>query len=322
MIIDIHPTSVYFPHFCCTFDQVMENTILTINSVSKFYTGKTALSKVSLSIPKGCIYGLLGPNGAGKTSLIRIINQIIQADEGQVLFYNEALQAKHIRHIGYLPEERGLYKKIKVFDQLVYFARLRGMSQKEASDKATYWLKKMKLYDVRTKKIEELSKGMQQKIQFIVAVINEPELLILDEPFSGFDPVNAELLTEIILELKQKGTTIIFSTHRMESVEKLCDYMALIHLSEKILDGKVSDIKQTFRTNTFELTAQNKMVFDHPQITVIKEDISDSGSPTYTLKLDGISHNDTIKYAMQQGELIAFNQFMPSIHDIFIQLVS
>lgn len=309
-------------HFCSTFTQVMENTILTINGVSKFYTGKTALNKVSLSIPKGCIYGLLGPNGAGKTSLIRIINQITQADEGSVLFYDQPLQARHIRHIGYLPEERGLYKKLKVFDQLVYFARLRGMSQKEASEKASFWLKKMKLYDVRTKKIEELSKGMQQKIQFIVAVINEPELLILDEPFSGFDPVNAELLTEIILELKQQGTTIIFSTHRMESVEKLCDYMALIHLSEKILDGKVSDIKQTFRTNTFEITSQNKLVFDHPQISLIKDEMTDSGFPKYTLKLNGISHNDTLQYAMKQSELIAFQQFMPSIHDIFIQLVS
>ncbi len=309
-------------HFCFTFTQVMENTILTINGVSKFYTGKTALNKVSLSIPKGCIYGLLGPNGAGKTSLIRIINQITQADEGSVLFYDQPLQARHIRNIGYLPEERGLYKKLKVFDQLVYFARLRGMSQKEASEKASFWLKKMKLYDVRTKKIEELSKGMQQKIQFIVAVINEPELLILDEPFSGFDPVNAELLTEIILELKQQGTTIIFSTHRMESVEKLCDYMALIHLSEKILDGKVSDIKQTFRTNTFEIISQNNLLFDHPQIALMKEEITDSGFPKYTLKLNGISHNDTLQYAMKQSELIAFQQFMPSIHDIFIQLVS
>lgn len=321
-MVDILKTSVNFLHFCLTFTQVMENTILTINGVSKFYTGKTALNKVSISIPKGCIYGLLGPNGAGKTSLIRIINQITQADEGSVLFYNETLQAKHIRHIGYLPEERGLYKKLKVIDQLVYFARLRGMSQKEASDKASFWLKKMKLYDVRAKKVEELSKGMQQKIQFIVAVINEPELLILDEPFSGFDPVNAELLTEIILELKQQGTTIIFSTHRMESVEKLCDYMALIHLSEKILDGKVSDIKQTFRTDTFEIIAQNKLVFDHPQISVTKEETTDSGYPKYTLKLNGISHNDTIQYAMKQSELIAFQQFMPSIHDIFIQLVS
>lgn len=300
----------------------MENTILTIEGVSKFYTGKTALNKVSLSIPKASIYGLLGPNGAGKTSLIRIINQITQADEGRVLFKGQPLEPGHIRHIGYLPEERGLYKKLKVQDQLVYFARLRGMSYKEAQEKATFWLRKMKLYDVRAKKIEELSKGMQQKIQFIVAVINDPELLILDEPFSGFDPVNAELLTEIILELKQQGTTIIFSTHRMESVEKLCDYMALIHLSEKILDGKVSDVRQTFKTDTFEITSQQALVFNHPQISVIKTGTSDSGFPTYTLKLNGISHNDTIQYAMQQSELIAFQQFMPSIHDIFIQLVS
>ena len=319
-MVDIHFCSREFLY--CFEPSVMENTILTIQGVSKFYTGKTALNKVSISIPKASIYGLLGPNGAGKTSLIRIINQITQADEGTVLFKGQPLQPEHIRHIGYLPEERGLYKKVKVQDQLVYFARLRGMGYKEAQEKAAFWLKKMKLFDVRAKKIEELSKGMQQKIQFIVAVINDPELLILDEPFSGFDPVNAELLTEIILELKQQGTTIIFSTHRMESVEKLCDYMALIHLSEKILDGKVSDVKQTFKTDTFEITSQQALVFNHPQINVIKTGTSDSGFPTYTLKLNGISHNDTIQYAMQQSELIGFQQFMPSIHDIFIQLVS
>lgn len=319
-MVDIHFCSTQILH--CFELSVMENTILTIQGVSKFYTGKTALNKVSLNIPKASIYGLLGPNGAGKTSLIRIINQITQADEGSVLFKGQPLQSEHIRHIGYLPEERGLYKKLKVQDQLIYFARLRGMTYKEAQEKAAFWLKKMKLYDVRAKKIEELSKGMQQKIQFIVAVINDPELLILDEPFSGFDPVNAELLTEIILELKQQGTTIIFSTHRMESVEKLCDYMALIHLSEKILDGKVSDVKQTFKTDTFEITSQKALVFNHPQISVIKTGTSDSGFPTYTLKLNGISHNDTIQYAMQQSELIGFQQFMPSIHDIFIQLVS
>jgi len=300
----------------------MENTILQINGVWKNYTNKTALSNVSISIPKGCIYGLLGPNGAGKTSLIRIINQITKADSGEVLFNGEELQSKHIKHIGYLPEERGLYKKIKVFDQLVYFAKLRGLDTKEANERATWWLSKMKLQEVKGKKIEELSKGMQQKIQFIVAVINQPSLLILDEPFSGFDPVNAELLTEIILELKQQGTTIIFSTHRMESVEKLCDYMALIHKSEKILDGKVSDVRQQFKTDKFELTSLSKLSLNHPNITVIKEETNELGLPNYILSLKSISNNEVLKMAMEQSEIVSFNQYMPSIHDIFIQLVS
>lgn len=300
----------------------MENTILQIKGVSKFYTGKTALKNVSLDIPRSCIYGLLGPNGAGKTSLIRIINQITQADEGEVLLNNQPLSAQHIVKIGYLPEERGLYKKLKVQDQLNYFARLRGLSQKDANVRSEYWLKKMKLYDIRSKKVEELSKGMQQKIQFIVAVINEPELLILDEPFSGFDPINAELITEIILELKQKGCTIIFSTHRMESVEKLCDYMALINLSEKIIEGKVSDIRQQFRSDEFEIVTMGKVTIETSNYELISESLNEMGYPVYRIKLNGTSHNDCLKYFMNQTELISFNQYLPSIHDIFIKLVS
>ena len=297
----------------------MNNTILSIQGVSKFYTGKTALDKVSIDIPKGCIYGLLGPNGAGKTSLIRIINQITQADEGSVFINGEKLNAKHIKNIGYLPEERGLYKKIKVISQLQYFAELRGLSRRDATDKANYWLKKMNLYDVKNKKIEELSKGMQQKIQFIVAVIHSPEILILDEPFSGFDPVNAELLTEIILELKAAGSTIIFSTHRMESVEKLCDYMAMLNLSEKVLDGKVSEIKKQFATGTFEITTVMPLDLNIEGVECITDTINDSGYNQYTLKINGMSHNDFLTKVMKQTELISFNPYIPSILDIFIQ---
>lgn len=297
----------------------MNNTILSIQGVSKFYTGKTALDKVSIDIPKGCIYGLLGPNGAGKTSLIRIINQITQADEGSVFINGEKLNAKHIKNIGYLPEERGLYKKIKVISQLQYFAELRGLSRRDATDKANYWLKKMNLYDVKNKKIEELSKGMQQKIQFIVAVIHSPEILILDEPFSGFDPVNAELLTEIILELKSAGSTIIFSTHRMESVEKLCDYMAMLNLSEKVLDGKVSEIKKQFATGTFEITTVMPVDLNIEGVECITGTINDSGYNQYTLKINGMSHNDFLTKVMKQTELISFNPYIPSILDIFIQ---
>jgi ABC-2 type transport system ATP-binding protein len=300
----------------------MENSLLEIRNVSKFYTDKVALSKVSIQVPKGSIYGLLGPNGAGKTSLIRIINQITQADEGEVFLNGEKLGLSHIRSIGYLPEERGLYKKIKVLKQLEYFARLRGLDAREANAKAAWWLKKMELYDVRNKKIEELSKGMQQKIQFIVSVIHSPSLLILDEPFSGFDPVNAELLTEVILELKREGTTIIFSTHRMESVEKLCDYMALIHLSEKILDGKVSDIKRNYRSDRFEVVTDKPISFEGQTMECISSLVDETGYFHHSLKLNGVSHNDCIRHVMQQSEIISFNQFMPSINDIFIQLVT
>jgi len=305
--------------FCARIKPKMNNTILSIQGVSKFYTGKTALDKVSIDIPKGCIYGLLGPNGAGKTSLIRIINQITQADEGSVFINGEKLNAKHIKNIGYLPEERGLYKKIKVISQLQYFAELRGLSRRDATDKANYWLKKMNLYDVKNKKIEELSKGMQQKIQFIVAVIHSPEILILDEPFSGFDPVNAELLTEIILELKAAGSTIIFSTHRMESVEKLCDYMAMLNLSEKVLDGKVSEIKKQFATGTFEITTVMPVDLNIEGVECITRTINDSGYNQYTLKINGMSHNDFLTKVMKQTELISFNPYIPSILDIFIQ---
>ena len=305
--------------FCDRIKPKMNNTILSIQGVSKFYTGKTALDKVSIDIPKGCIYGLLGPNGAGKTSLIRIINQITQADEGTVFINGEKLNPKHIKNIGYLPEERGLYKKIKVISQLQYFAELRGLSRRDATDKANYWLKKMNLYDVKNKKIEELSKGMQQKIQFIVAVIHSPEILILDEPFSGFDPVNAELLTEIILELKAAGSTIIFSTHRMESVEKLCDYMAMLNLSEKVLDGKVSEIKKQFATGTFEITTVMPVDLNIEGVECITETINDSGYNQYTLKINGMSHNDFLTKVMKQTELISFNPYIPSILDIFIQ---
>ncbi|MCC6817577.1 MAG: ATP-binding cassette domain-containing protein [Bacteroidia bacterium] len=300
----------------------MANNILDIKGISKHYTDKTALSNVSIEIPKACIYGLLGPNGAGKTSLIRIINQITAADEGEVLFNGSTLGPEHIQKIGYLPEERGLYKKVKVIDQLTYFGKLRGLTHREALERAHWWLKKMDLFDIRNKRIEEFSKGMQQKVQFIVAVIHEPELLILDEPFSGFDPVNAELLTNIILEMKQKGVTIIFSTHRMESVEKLCDYMALIHQSKKILDGKVTEIKQRYRTDKFELVSEKPIQFNHPGVELLSSGTTDSGYPMYTVKINQIKNNELIDYAMKQSELLSFNLYMPSIHDIFIQSVN
>ncbi len=229
------------------------NNILEIKNVVKTYGNYTALNNVSLNIPKGSIYGLLGPNGAGKTSLIRIINQITLPDAGEVWLDGEKLSPNHVQHIGYMPEERGLYKTMKVGEQCLYLAQLKGLSKKEATKQLEYWFEKFEIKGWWNKKIQELSKGMAQKIQFVVTVLHQPKLLIFDEPFSGFDPVNANLIKDEILELKEKGTTIIFSTHRMESVEELCDHIALIHQSNKILEGRILDIKQKYRSNTYEI---------------------------------------------------------------------
>jgi ABC-2 type transport system ATP-binding protein len=300
----------------------MNNSILHIKAVSKFYTGKIALKNIHLEIPKGTIYGLLGPNGAGKTSLIRIINQITEADEGTVYFKGETLKPEHIRYIGYLPEERGLYKKLKVIKQLEYFAQLRGMSSEEAKLKSEYWLKRLQLLDVKNKKVEELSKGMQQKIQFIVAIINEPELLILDEPFSGFDPINAELITEIILELKANGCTILFSTHRMESVEKLCDHLAMIHQSEKILDGKLSDIKQQFKSDYYIVVTEELIDFELPNIEIKHLGDTITGHQKYQMSSDTLTQNEILLQLSSKTQLVSFSQHFPSINDIFIQLAN
>ena len=223
--------------------------ILQIMHVSKRYSNHQALKDVSLSVPEKSVFGLLGPNGAGKTSLIRIINQITGPDSGEVFFKGEKLQQKHVERIGYLPEERGLYKKMTVGDQVLYLARLKGLSKQEAKKRLTLWFEKFEMQSWWKKKVEELSKGMQQKVQFIVTVIHEPELLILDEPFSGFDPINAQLIKNEILDLRKKGATVIFSTHNMGSVEELCDNIALINKSEKILDGTVKEIRKANRTN-------------------------------------------------------------------------
>ena len=227
--------------------------MLSIRHIVKQYAGQRALDDVSIEIEKGKIFGLLGPNGAGKTSLIRIINQITAPDSGEILFNGEKLNQSHIERIGYLPEERGLYKKMEIGEQIVYLARLKGLSQQEALKRVKFWFTKLGIESWWNKKIEELSKGMQQKAQFVSTVLHEPELIILDEPFSGFDPVNAEIIKNEILELNRKGSTIIFSTHRMESVEVLCDSIALINKAKKILDGRVRDIRKAYRNNIFML---------------------------------------------------------------------
>jgi ABC-2 type transport system ATP-binding protein len=291
--------------------------ILEIQHLNKSFGNTKALSDINLKIPKGVIFGLLGPNGAGKTSLIRIINQIIDSDSGIIIFKNEPLRRKHISQIGYLPEERGLYKKMKVWDQLIYFARLKGMSALTAKQKVNEWLEKMDISNWRDKRIDDLSKGMAQKIQFISTVIHEPELLILDEPFSGFDPLNAEIIKDEILELKQKGITVLLSTHRMESVELLCDEIAMFNKSEKILDGHLDEIKNKFSSNEFEI----KIRLSNGTYPSQWKLISNGEIKTFRVSLDNSSTNEFLKESMEIGQIIQFNEIMPTMEQIFIQQV-
>lgn len=291
--------------------------ILKITGLNKAFGRNHALTDIDLSVPKGAVYGLLGPNGAGKTTLIRIINQIIDADSGSIFFKNELLEPKHISKIGYLPEERGLYKKMKVWDQLIYFARLKGLSASDATKKVDFWLDKMDINSWKEKRIDDLSKGMAQKVQFISAVIHEPEFLILDEPFSGFDPVNAEIIKNEILKLQMKGITLMLSTHRMESVELLCDHVAMINRSNKILDGKLSDIKQQFRPHEYKVKLK-PFSGELPSEWNIEEHAE---SVSFSIKLNGTSVNKVLTDLMSFGEIVSFTERIPSIEELFIQQV-
>jgi len=295
--------------------------LLQINNISKAYSAHQALNNVSISIPEQSIFGLLGPNGAGKTTLIRIINQIIDADEGEVLINNEPLTPAHVRAIGYLPEERGLYKKMKVGEQLTYLGQLRGLSAKEAKNRGIAWCTKLDILEWWGKKVEDLSKGMAQKIQFIATVLHEPKLIILDEPFSGFDPVNAEMIKDEILELRDKGSTIIFSTHRMESVEELCDHIALINNASKILDGRKIDVKKAHKDGSF-LVEYKGTLSSMPGIEILGSEETDFGLTRSTLKSDSNPNpNDLIKQLINQVEVHSFIEKIPSINDIFISKV-
>lgn len=296
--------------------------ILTINDISKSYADHRALSNVSMAVPKQSIFGLLGPNGAGKTTLIRIINQIINSDGGTIEINGEPLNQGHVRVIGYLPEERGLYKKMKVGEHLLYFAQLKGLKKKEAITKIRHWFKKLDIPDWLDKKVEDLSKGMQQKVQFIGTVLHDPELIILDEPFSGFDPINANIIKDEILELREKGSTIIFSTHRMESVEELCDHIALIDESHKILDGPKKDIKNKYRSQTFIVNHRGDIggLDGHYQVlgtTPIEEDVFE----TKVRITNDSDSNLLLKQLINQTHVVGFNELIPSINDIFIQTV-
>jgi len=295
---------------------------LTAKNVTKRYTNHLALDNVSLSIPAQTIFGLLGPNGAGKTTLIRIINQIINSDSGEINIFGERLHPKHIGTIGYLPEERGLYKKLKVGEQLVYLARLKGLSRKDATDKSKAWVKKFEVTDWWNKKVEDLSKGMAQKVQFISTVMHEPRLIILDEPFSGFDPVNAQLITHEILELKDKGCTIIFSTHRMETVEDLCDYIALIDKSKKILEGSKKQVKETYRSNTYWVEHKGLLPSSSPAYQLIEQRSLEDGYYKSVIKVNnGGSPNNLIRNLTELTEVHSFVEKIPTMSEIFIGLV-
>jgi ABC-2 type transport system ATP-binding protein len=295
---------------------------LTVNEVTKRYTNHLALDQVSLSIPEQSIFGLLGPNGAGKTTLIRIINQIINADSGTISIFGETLDTKHIGTIGYLPEERGLYKKLKVGEQLIYLARLKGLSRSDASEKCKAWIKKFEITEWWSKKVEDLSKGMAQKVQFISTVLHEPRLIILDEPFSGFDPVNAQLITREILELKNKGCTIIFSTHRMETVEDLCDHIALIDNSKKILEGSKKQVKETYRSNTFRVETKGGFKLSLAGYELLDQQPLEDSYYNSIIKInDGSSPNKLIRDLTEITEVHSFVEKVPTMSEIFISLV-
>jgi len=293
--------------------------MLEIRQLNKNYGSHRALTDLDLVVPEAEIFGLLGPNGAGKTTLIRIINQIIEQDSGEVILDGQQLSGEAIRKIGYLPEERGLYKKMGVWDQLIYFSRIKGLTASEAKQRVNYWLEKFEISSWKNKKIEDLSKGMAQKIQFIATVIHEPRLLILDEPFSGFDPVNAALLKDEILELKKAGTTILLSTHRMESVELLCDQVAMIHKSKKILDGSIREIKSRFRPLEIRASLQQ---LNQELPDAWKIEASEEGKVDLLIPLNGQSPNQLLRELMTFGEVISFQERFPSMEEIFIQQVN
>ena len=304
------------------------STLLEETNISKNFGEFQALSDVSIQVPKHSIFGLLGPNGAGKTTLIRIINQITMPDVGHVILDGEPLKPEHVQYIGYLPEERGLYKSMKVGEQALYLAQLKGLSYRQAKQRLNHWFEKFEISHWWDKKIEELSKGMAQKIQFIVTVLHQPKLLIFDEPFSGFDPINANLIKDEILQLRDEGATVIFSTHRMESVEELCDHIALIHQSKKILDGNLIDIKRKHKTNTFEVGLSSSNLRDLERQISARFDISpaDFRSLENDLKLNiklkaSETPNDLLTFLNANAYVNHFVELIPNANDIFIQTV-
>lgn len=306
------------------------NNAIVVSNITKRYREHTALDNVSFEGPTGSIFGILGPNGAGKTTLLRIINNIIPPDNGEILLFDEPLTDKHMEQIGYLPEERGLYKKMSVGDQVLYLSQLKGLSQKQARERINYWFEKLEIKSWLGRKVEELSKGMQQKVQFIITVIHSPRLMIFDEPFSGFDPINVDILKNEIIELKNKGATILLSTHNMESVEELCDEIVLIDRSKLILYGEVDEIKRKFSKNHFEVTfahpIDDKKIENwqknHPHFTInrVNKNNNDKNTISITSNLP-IKSNEILLLVIELGEIISFREQLPSMHDIFVTVV-
>jgi len=300
--------------------------MLSLESISKSFYRKVALEDVSLTLQEGEIYGLLGPNGAGKTTLIRIINQIVQPDRGIVRFKGDLLQGKHLAHIGYLPEERGLYRTMTVYDHAMFLGRLRGMSKSDVETNLNYWLERFSIGDWKKKRIEELSKGMAQKVQFICTVLHQPELLILDEPFSGFDPVNVELIQQELIEMRAKGKTILLSSHNMKSVEEICDRVALIHQSHKILEGRVSAIREERRNGTFAVRFSGSMIAFVTALwtgfeLIDKEILSDNRFVAYVKMRGDNDFQDLLQVLIGQVQIEAAWEVLPGMQEIFLDLV-
>ena len=293
---------------------------LEINNVVKQYSGHLALDGVSLDIPKGTVYGLLGPNGAGKTTLIRIVNCITAPDSGEVLLNGKKLQPEDVRNIGYMPEERGLYKKMKVGEQAVYLARLKGMSKSDALKALKYWFEKFEIQDWWGKKVEELSKGMAQKVQFITTILHKPDLLIFDEPFSGFDPVNADLLKREILELRDQGATIIFSTHNMESVEELCENISLVNKSKIVLQGNVAEIRASHASESLFVKTSESIVLENCEIT--SQNQKNGIFETTLKKTNSKTNNEILQEIIAQTQVYSFDELLPTMNDIFIKTVA
>ena len=296
------------------------SSLLSLSHLKKYYATQKAVDDISFDIEKGSIFGLLGPNGAGKTTLLRMITGIFYPDGGEIILDGKAFNpAIDIQQIGYMPEERGMYKKMKIGEQALYLAQLKGLSKAEATEKIKYWFKKFEMESWWNKKVEDLSKGMSQKLQFVITVLHEPKLIILDEPFSGLDPLNANLIKEEIYNLAKKGSTIIFSTHRMEQVEEICDHIVLVNLGKKILDGTVADIKQQFKENIFSIQTDNATALtDNELFNVIG---SDKNKTLLKIK-EGRHSNDVLKHLLQQNvNIMAYNEVLPSLNDIFIKLV-
>ncbi len=300
----------------------MNDYFLETHQVVKRFAAHTALNGVSIQVPEGQIFGLLGPNGAGKTTLIRIINRITAPDSGEVRFNGHLSRPEDVYHIGYLPEERGLYKKMKVGEQAIYLAQLKGLSKAEATQRLKTWFEKFEITPWWNKKLEELSKGMQQKVQFIITVLHKPQLLIFDEPFSGFDPVNAELLKHEILDLKKEGHTIIFSTHNMASVEEICDNIALIHHSEVVLQGNVKEVRSRFKTDTYTLSTPKEQPLQASPLFEIVAAQSTEAEARYTLqKRQEVSNSALLTDIAKQTEILSFTECLPSMNEIFIRTV-